>query len=78
MRPLIARRHAGPVPLPRQSPEPEAPMGRDARSARFREDPDTARLRRDPAPSRLTYRVQRLWLTPLFRALLRSGCPPSS
>jgi cell division protein FtsQ len=76
MRPLIARRHAGPVPLPRQSPEPEAgPMGRDARSARFREDPDTARLRRDPAPSRLTYRVQRLWLTPLFRAMLRVGLP---
>jgi cell division protein FtsQ len=29
----------------------------------------------DPAPSRLTYRVQRLWLTPLFRALLRVGLP---
>lgn len=31
--------------------------------------------RPDPAPSRLTYRVQRLWLTPLFRALLRIGLP---
>lgn len=31
--------------------------------------------RPDPAPSRLTYRVQRLWLTPLFRALLRVGLP---
>lgn len=30
---------------------------------------------RDPAPSRLTYRVQRLWLTPLFRSLLRVGVP---
>lgn len=30
---------------------------------------------RDPAPSRLTYRVQRLWLTPLFRSLLRVGLP---
>jgi len=36
---------------------------------------EPARLQRDPAPSRLTYRVQRLWLTPLFRALLRVGLP---
>ncbi len=31
--------------------------------------------RPDPAPSRLTYRVQRLWLTPVFRAVLRAGLP---
>jgi cell division protein FtsQ len=49
MRPLIARRETGPVPLPR--------------------------LRPDPAPSRLTYRAQRLWLTPFFRGLLRVGLP---
>lgn len=30
---------------------------------------------RDPAPSRLRYRLHRLWLTPLFRALLRTGLP---
>lgn len=30
---------------------------------------------RDPAPSRTAYRMQRLWLTPLFRALLRVGLP---
>ena len=30
---------------------------------------------RDPAPSRLTYRAQRLWLTPLFRSLVRVGVP---
>jgi len=29
----------------------------------------------DPAPSRWSYRVQRLWLTPLFRAVLRIGLP---
>ncbi|MEM7723330.1 MAG: cell division protein FtsQ/DivIB [Pseudomonadota bacterium] len=29
----------------------------------------------DPAPSRLTYRAQRLWLTPLFRTMLRVGLP---
>jgi len=29
----------------------------------------------DPAASRLTYRAQRLWLTPLFRSLLRVGLP---
>src|SRR5690554_6090392 len=33
------------------------------------------RAPRDPAPSRLAYRMHRLWLTPLFRALLRTGLP---
>lgn len=31
--------------------------------------------RRDPAPSRISYRLQRLWLTPFFRAFLRLGIP---
>ncbi|MBN2905670.1 MAG: cell division protein FtsQ/DivIB [Rhodobacteraceae bacterium] len=30
---------------------------------------------RDPAPSRLSYRAQRLWLTPLFRRALLRGVP---
>jgi cell division protein FtsQ len=29
----------------------------------------------DPAPSVLSYRMQRLWLTPIFRALVRVGLP---
>lgn len=33
------------------------------------------RARRDPAPSRLAYRLNRLWLTPLFRTVLRVGVP---
>lgn len=32
-------------------------------------------VHRDPAPSRAAYRLQRLWLTPLFRAVLRVGVP---
>lgn len=32
-------------------------------------------LRRDPAPSRWAYRMQRLWLTPLFRVAMRFGLP---
>lgn len=32
-------------------------------------------LRRDPAPSRWAYRMQRLWLTPIFRVALRVGLP---
>ena len=32
-------------------------------------------VRRDPAPSRWSYRMQRLWLTPLFRILFRVGVP---
>jgi len=33
------------------------------------------RLVRDPAPSKTSYRMQRLWLTPVFRAVLRVGVP---
>jgi cell division protein FtsQ len=32
-------------------------------------------LRRDPAPSRWAYRMQRLWLTPVFRVTMRVGIP---
>ena len=31
--------------------------------------------RRDPAPTRWQYRMQRLWLTPLFRVAFRVGLP---
>ena len=43
------------------------------RSLIRRQVPDTAP--RDPAPSRLTYRYQRLMLTPGFRATVRIGVP---
>lgn len=33
------------------------------------------RIKRDPAPSRVAYRFHRLWLTPVFRALIRVGVP---
>lgn len=29
----------------------------------------------DPAPSRVKYKLHRLWLTPLYRALIRTGLP---
>lgn len=29
----------------------------------------------DPAPSRWAYRIERLWLTPLFRLFIRAGLP---
>lgn len=32
-------------------------------------------LRRDPAPTKWAYRMQRLWLTPVFRVLFRFGLP---
>ncbi|MCU9849631.1 cell division protein FtsQ/DivIB [Defluviimonas sp. WL0024] len=32
-------------------------------------------LRRDPAPSRLAFRIERLWLTPMFRVAMRVGVP---
>ncbi|MDJ0628775.1 MAG: cell division protein FtsQ/DivIB [Rhodobacter sp.] len=36
---------------------------------------ETAAPRRDPAPSRWAFRLHRLWLTPLFRGLMRVGLP---
>ena len=41
----------------------------------LRREPPLRRPPRDPAPSRTAYRIQRLWLTPLFRSLLRTGLP---
>ena len=29
----------------------------------------------DPAPSRVKYKLQRLWLTPVYRVLIRTGLP---
>ena len=29
----------------------------------------------DPAPSRVKYKLHRLWLTPVYRALIRTGLP---
>jgi len=37
--------------------------------------PAASEASRDPAPSIWSYRVQRLWLTPLFRKVLRVGLP---
>ena len=37
--------------------------------------PETRSVWRDPAPSRLTYRMNRLMLTPAFRVFLRYGLP---
>lgn len=37
--------------------------------------PEPARVRRDPAPSRLQYRLQRMWLKPLYRRMVRVGLP---
>ena len=38
-------------------------------------EPRIFRRRRDPAPSRLAYRLERMWLTPLWRRLIRLGLP---
>lgn len=37
--------------------------------------PGQTRRRRDPAPSRLMYRLQRVWLTPSYRRMIRLGLP---
>jgi cell division protein FtsQ len=73
MRPLIARRE--PI-APRR--DPEAPRPATAPISTAAPMPRTARptaAHKDPAPSIWSYRVQRLWLTPLFRKVLRVGLP---
>lgn len=37
--------------------------------------PKPARPPSDPAPSKWRYRMERLWLTPLFKAMVRTGIP---
>ncbi|MAN55443.1 MAG: cell division protein FtsQ [Paracoccus sp.] len=37
--------------------------------------PPQPRQRRDPAPSRLQYRLERVWLKPLYRRVIRVGVP---
>lgn len=39
------------------------------------QDQAQMRPRRDPAPSRLKYRLERMWLTPLYRRAVRIGVP---
>lgn len=51
------------------------PLGRTDRAARARYRDEGRLDKRDPAPSRLSYRIERLWLTPLFRLGIRVGVP---
>lgn len=42
----------------------------------FNQRPDPApALKKDPAPSKRNYRFQRIWLSPVYRAMLRTGVP---
>ncbi len=52
------------------SPQPTPP-----RKGWPRPQQPAAKPKRDPAPSRLAYRLQRMWLTPYFRRLMRIGVP---
>ena len=55
----------------------QAMLGRPApaRAPGGRPQPQARPARRDPAPSRLAYRLNRIWLTPLYRRVLRLGVP---
>ncbi len=90
MRPLILRPFmrwaAKPVPAaarvmpPAPEPAPEESVAvRAARAAMqaraASEKAAAATPMRDPAPSRVSYRLQRLWLTPFFRYFARIGLP---
>lgn len=78
MRPLILRRKDKATPA--VAPEPEVSVAvkaaRAAMAARTGgQSGSEIAPSRDPAPSRVAYRMQRLWLTPLFRQLTRIGAP---
>lgn len=70
MQPLTADRRYPPLPgrpvRPGAAARPVAAAPRPAQAAA---------VRRDPAPTRMAYRMQRLWLTPLFRVCVRVGVP---
>lgn len=40
-----------------------------------RQSPQPDRVRRDPAPTRLQYRLERMWLRPIWRRMVRVGVP---
>ncbi len=84
MRPLVAERRYPPsVAAPRAAAGGVRTAPVAARQAAYAAEAEVAAptaaapapLRRDPAPTRMAYRMQRLWLTPLFRALIRVGVP---
>jgi cell division protein FtsQ len=56
-------------------PRRPAAMGGEGRHGATERPPRTPKVVRDPAPSRLSYRMNRLWLTPLFRSFMRVGVP---
>lgn len=55
---------------------PQDHHGRPLPTRRADPRPQPARApRRDPGPSRLAYRLNRMWLTPVYRRLFRVGAP---
>lgn len=84
MRPLVAERRYAPPPAHGRLAAPQG--ARMTAQAAVHPGPHPAdgaghmapaqpAIRRDPAPTRMAYRMQRLWLTPLFRVLVRVGIP---
>lgn len=51
------------------------PVVIDHRPPRNPNPEQAPRVKRDPAPSRLKYRLERMWLTPLYRRVVRIGVP---
>ena len=47
----------------------------DHRPQRQLQPPPQPKIKRDPAPSRLKYRLERMWLKPLYRRAIRVGVP---
>lgn len=73
-RPSPAHAEQASVDLPRAS----SSLKRSVAAMPPRKEPPVRRSsneRRDPAPSRLSYRMERLWLTPYFRFFIRVGVP---
>jgi cell division protein FtsQ len=64
-RPPLPAAKAAPPAARQAEPTARPPSPRRAAAARLR----------DPAPSRLSYRMHRLWLTPIYRAFFKVGLP---
>jgi len=77
------RLRVGPFALPPAADQGQKPAARAAQAGFMRRPvaalpasrPAAAPEVRDPAPSRFAYRMERLWLTPLFRRFMRFGLP---
>ncbi|GGA07859.1 cell division protein FtsQ/DivIB [Neptunicoccus cionae] len=63
------------IDMPRQRLVYRDPDTQPSYTERMERSAHQSTARPDPSPSRIKYRLERIWLTPLYRSLIRTGLP---